>query len=33
MERLLSELSALRHTNPTLYHRYAEQIQQTLGDA
>jgi hypothetical protein len=32
MERILSELSALRHTNPTLYRRYAEQIQQTIGD-
>jgi len=33
VEHLLSELSALRHTNPTLYHRYAEQIQQTISDA
>jgi hypothetical protein len=33
MERMLSELSALRHTNPTLYRRYAEQIEQTLATA
>jgi hypothetical protein len=30
VDRMLSELSALRHTNPTLYRHYAELIQQTL---